>query len=184
MDRGTIYRWLAAEMAGREAEAEKALSRLFRALPMPSASAAFADRVMAGAGLLVPHGLPLSRGTVMGWRSRAAIAAALFTCGLAAVFMPPLVIASLQLISPGPTQAVEVLAAVVQGAVAALGRIDELLALWRFAVNLGQAAWLVATSPPVALTLLSMTALASLALRWLTELLNPQRNPGYVQAHA
>ncbi len=166
MNEELLYHWLAAERQGREAEAEEVLFEVFRAFPLTLPSSGFAGRVLVGAGV------------VWSWQARAAVAAGVLLSGLAAAFLVPAAITLRHLVTPG-----DVMVAVAQGLAAAAGTLDEILSLWRFVAGLQEALWLVVATPPVTLTLLAMIAVATLAYRWLVELLALQRSPQYVQAH-
>ncbi len=166
MNEELLYRWLTAEKQGREAEAEEVLFEVFRAFPLTLPTPGFAGRVLVGAGL------------AWGWQARAAIAACVFLSGLATAFLVPAAVTLLHLVTPG-----DVVVALAQGLAAAAGTLDEILSLWRFVAGLQEALWLVVATPQVTLTLLAMIAVATLAYRWLVELLALQRSPQYVQAH-
>ena len=163
-----MRRWLAAECDGRDGEAERALRSLLTALPLPSPSAAFADRVLAGVGLSGPAVYP--------WWGRAAIAACLLVAGVALAFTLPLVFSLTRLVAPG-----EAAGALVQSFVALIGRVDEALSIWRFFAGLAETSMLIVTAPPVLLILLTLTVLSAFTLRGLSELLSSRRSPGYAQ---
>ena len=163
--RESLHRWLAAERRGREAEAEEILFEVFRALPLTSPAAAFADRVLVGAGV------------VWSLQARAATAACLLLAGLAAALLVPVAVGALALVPPG-----DVLAAPFLGLAGAANALDEILSVGRLAARLQEALWLVVTAPPVALTLLAMTALAAFAGHWLAGQLSPYRSLRHVQA--
>lgn len=162
--------WMTAERSGREAEAERALARLFAVLPAPLPSAGFADRVLAGAGLRAAP-------AVYPWWSRAAIAACLMVVGMALAYTLPLTLGLSRLVAPG-----EVAATIVSGFVAVLSRIDELFVAWRLCANVAQTLMLVVTSPPVFWTVLTLSTLSAFTLRGLSELVSSNRKSAYVQA--
>lgn len=164
-----IERWLEAESAGRDAAAEEALFRLIGALPMAAPSPGFADRVLAGAGVIVRP---------WRWPARLAVAGALLSAGLACAWLLPLAFGAVQLVTPG-----ELLASAAHAVIETVHRFAEALAVGRALASLGETLWRVATSLPVLTTLLLLTTIAALALRSLTELLTPQRSPEYVHAH-
>ena len=166
MDPNTFQDWLAAEAQGRDDKAEEALHLLFESLPGPVPSADFADRVLEATGLL-PQ--PLSR------PARALIAASLLLAGLASIFLVPVAVQLLSRVSPA-----EVLAVPVRGLTGLILRLDEAAAAWQFMARLGDVLRQVMATPPVALSLLTLTLLTALAARGLTELLAPQRSTGYV----
>ncbi|MCP4661629.1 MAG: hypothetical protein GY856_40020, partial [bacterium] len=82
------------------------------------------------------------------------------------------------LVSPG-----EVIASLIDAFFALVDRLVGLLVVWQWVANVQDALLLIATSPPVAVTLLGMTALSALAYRSLSALLNPQRSSRYVEAY-
>jgi hypothetical protein len=77
-------RFLAAEAAGREEEAEAALTALFAAAPAPAPAAGFADRVMAR----IASRSPFARPAVRFGLAAALLLAALSTALLAPMFVP------------------------------------------------------------------------------------------------
>lgn len=162
MQERQISDWLAAERAGRDDLAEKVLGELLRALPEHPVPFGFAGRVLVDAGV------------VLSWRLRAAIGGSLMAAGLAAAFVLPLVLGLLGRIRFG-----DVLAVVTNGFATAVSALDEMVAVWRFLAQLRESLWLVISTPPVALTLTAMVLVAVLAFRGLSELLSPQRSPGY-----
>jgi hypothetical protein len=166
MDQKLLHSYLRAETAGRDADAEAALARLFGALPGAVPSAGFAGRVVRAAGLAPA---PWS------WPARAAVAVGLALTGAAAAYLPLLLFGLGQLIRPG-----ELLDAAVGALVGLVHGFVELLSAGHLLARIGEALWLAATSPPVGLGLLALITLATLAFRWLTELLTPQRSVEYV----
>jgi len=165
MDQKLLHSYLRAEAAGRDADAEAALARLLGALPLAAPSAGFAGRVVRAAGLAPA---PWS------WPARAAVALALALTGAAAAYLPLLLFGLGHLVRPG-----EVLDAAVGAVVTLVHGFVDLLSAGHLLARIGEALWLVATSPPVALVLLALITLATLAFRWLTELLTPQRSVEY-----
>lgn len=157
-----LMRWLAAERADRDEDAERMLGELLRSLPDVMVPAGFADRVLIGAGV------------VLSWRLRAAIAGNLAAAGLAAAFLLPAIVGVVGRVAPG-----DVLATAAAGFATAVGALDELVTIWRFLAHLRETLWMVVATPPVALTLLAMVVVAAIAWRGLTELLTPPRSPGY-----
>ncbi len=170
-----LEHWLAAEKAGRDGEAERALERAFSALPAITPAAGFADRVLAAtmparlpAGALV--GSVRRTANLARW-GRAAVAACLLLAGLAAAYLLPLMLSLSQVIAPA-----EAIGGLVRGFVSVLGRIDELLSLWRVWAWMLDTALLVATAPPVVLALLTLTVLSALTFRGLQRALVPNRS--------
>ncbi len=161
-----LRRWLTAEAGGRDGDAERALARAFEALPAISPAAGFADRVLAAA---MPAPLPAAV-LASPW-GRGLVAACLLSAGLAAAYLLPLMLSLTQVIAPA-----EAIGGLVQGAVAALGRIDELLSVWRLWAWLIDTTLLVVTAPPVVLALLTLTVLSALTFRGLQRALVPHRS--------
>ncbi|MEE8525426.1 MAG: hypothetical protein V3T72_15930 [Thermoanaerobaculia bacterium] len=162
MDEQTLHRWLTAENRGRDEDAEQLLFGLFRALPEAAPVAGFADRVLIAAGV------------ISSWRMRAVVTGGLLAAGLAAAFLLPLAIGLVTRIAPG-----DVLGLAASGVTAVAAAVDELVVVWHFLARLRETLWLVISTPPVALTLLTMAAVSTLAGRWLVELLSLHRSPGY-----
>ncbi len=174
-----LKHWLAAENAGRDAAAERALGALFSRLPQASPAADFADRVLAAVVAGTPARASHRRGAdaTLAWWSRAAIAACLLLVGLAAALILPLVVSLVRIVDPGAAAS-----ALVQGFVALASRIDELLSLWQVWARIVETTLLVATAPPVVLSLLTLTALSAFTFRGLKRALVPHRSPDHVPA--
>lgn len=162
MDLQTLHRWLEAEERGRDEQAERLLAGIFAGLPQAQPAADFADRVLAAAGVAVS------------WRLRVAVSGGLLAAGLAAAFLLPLAVALVSQIAPA-----DVVEAAASGIAGIANALDELVFIWHFLAHLRETAWLVVSAPPVALTLLTMAAICTLAARWLVDLLSLDRSPGY-----
>ena len=93
------------------------------------------------------------------------------SAGLAAAYLLPLVLSLIQVVAPA-----EAIGALVRGAVSLLGRLDDLLSIWRVWAWMVDTALLVATAPPVVLALLALTVLSALTLRGLQLALVPDRS--------
>jgi hypothetical protein len=162
--------WLAAERDGRDAAAERALRGLFAALPPAVPAADFAGRVLAAAGLPRRFGLDP-------WWSRAAVAACLLLAGLASALVLPLVVSLTAIVAPG-----EAVGALIEGWVALASRVDELLSLWHVWARIVETVMLIASAPPVVLSLLTLTVLSALTFRGLERALVTDRSPDHVPA--
>ncbi|MCP4658552.1 MAG: hypothetical protein GY856_24330, partial [bacterium] len=127
--------WLNAESETHEAAADRALAGLFRLLPQASPSPGFADRVLAAAW---PMPVPQPS-----WPMRAAIATSLLLAGLSTIFLMPIVLHLIQLVSPG-----EVIASLIDAFFALVDRLVGLLVVWQWVANVQDALLLIATSPP------------------------------------
>ncbi len=166
-------RWLAAEHDERDDAAERALGKVFAALPSALPSAGFSDRVLAAVHLKPSAA---SRPVAVAWWRRAAVAACLLLAGLSAALALPLVSSLTYLIAPG-----EAVGALVQGFVALISRLDELLSVWRLWARFVDIALLIATAPPVVLALLTLTTLSAFTFRGLKRALVPHRSCDHVQ---
>ncbi len=174
MDKRTdtiLKRWLAAENDGRDAMAEQALRAVFSCLPQALPAAGFADRVLVAVSRPAV-GLPR-----LPWWSRATIAACLLLAGLAAALILPLAFSLTRIIAPG-----EAIGALVQGFVALASRVDELLSLWRVWARIVDTVLLIATAPPVVLSLLTLTVLSAFTFRGLKRALVAHRSSDHVPA--
>jgi hypothetical protein len=172
-----LHTWWAAEIADQEAEAERALLTLFQSLPEAVPSTDFVDRVLAGAGLVAPATRFRTSTETLDWRGRLSIAASLVLAGLAAAFLLPAVIGLTRFIT-----ASEVSATLIQGFSSVLQWFAGFLSALGFFSQLSETLMLVVTTPPVALVLLVLASLATLAFRGLTELLRPRRSSTHVFA--
>ena len=122
----------------------------------------------------------------MNWHSFFFLLFALVTCGFAlAVVLTSnivrmafyLVLSLGAVVAPG-----EAIGAVVQGWVAVVSRLDELLSLWRVWARIVETVMLIATAPPVVLSLLTLAVLSALTFRGLERALVTDRSPDHVQA--
>ena len=104
---------------------------------------------------------------------RFAVAAGLLAAGLAVFALP----FSVRLIPS--IAASEIVAALAAGVAALVSALGEVLVFGQWLSGLLETLLLVATSPPVLLSLLASTALAAAGYRWLSELLSTSRSPGY-----
>lgn len=164
-----VRNWLAAERGDRDDVAERALRRIFAALPQTLPRAGFSDRVLAA--------VALSRPAPVSWWSRATIAACLLSAGLAAALLLPLVVSLGRVIPPG-----EAIGTVVQAFVVLSSRLDELLSLWRLWARVVDTALAIASAPPVVLSLLTLTMLSAFTFRGLKRALVTDRSPDHVPA--
>ncbi|MCP4202817.1 MAG: hypothetical protein GY769_12895 [bacterium] len=90
--------WLDIERRGSDASAERALLRVFRALPVPAPSPELARRTLAQLGLAPLTARPASQsGHKPHWAYRWAVATALALSGLATVLYAPALLSSLSL---------------------------------------------------------------------------------------
>jgi hypothetical protein len=172
LDPDSVRRWLAAEArapeedpgADRAGEAEKALLRLFQALPSPAPSPGFADRVLARAGVAVTAattavGRPLSR--VWGW----AVSVSVVLVGLSSLVWLP--VAWELLGQLGWWAPVELLG---DGIRALTEAVHRGFAFWELASRVSAACALAVSRPSVAASLAGAVLVAVLAFRLLLEL--------------
>ncbi|HVS01652.1 MAG TPA: hypothetical protein VMT16_02700 [Thermoanaerobaculia bacterium] len=163
LDRNPLTRWLAAERATRDDEAEAALAALFAALPQPVLPVGFADRVLARVGLP-------PAATAWGLDR---LAAGLFVALATAL-------GSLALL---PASWLAALAAGAAGTLAGLGLglargVSLLLPLWRGLAEVAHWASLAVADPQGAALLGLCTLLSAMAARLLYGLLD-ERSPRY-----
>ncbi len=161
-----IRRWLGHELAGREVQGERALTRVFAVLPRPWPPAGFAERVLASAGLA-----PARARDLAGLEVRVLVGLA---CALSAVsiFYLPSILAALSatvrargLIELGAGLLVELSQRVAAG-----------FAFWD-ALRLAGRVLSEAAATPAVMTTLTLAVLVSAgAFRLLQELVIPERS--------
>ncbi|MEM8964667.1 MAG: hypothetical protein AAGD38_24495 [Acidobacteriota bacterium] len=157
-ERHSIENWLHAEATGDELEAERSLARLMEALPRPTPSPGFTDRVMAVA--TVPRVEPI------GWPVGLAFAACLFAVAIAAPLLPTFFAIVIEVTESifATTRAMTVVAET--GGVLAFGQ--WLLRLISLLLD-------VLTTAPVVTAVAFAAMVATLAIRGLNRLLAPRR---------
>lgn len=167
-DRSThpIRRWLAAERAGRDEEAERALTLAFRSLSDPEVSPRFARAVLARIGSATPP-MPL------GWRI--AIAALLVVTSVSVIYAPWVVFALRSVLGVGGL--VEFIGDVI---VQSSRGIVSWLTLWQTAGEINRILLNLLSRPAVAVVVLATMGLAAVALRLLFGLLTADRSRSYV----
>lgn len=169
----TWTRWLVAERDGVIDVAESALAELLRALPDARPRPGFAERVLAAAPYL--PGAPQPMPGPWAWPLRAAVAVCLLLTGVGLAYIPALVLLIGEKLS---------LAGVIAGAAHACAAVvDHLAVLFVLGKVVGafyDAVLLVVTSPPVLVGSIALLAFSALTLRWLAQLLPPQRGSEYV----
>jgi len=160
------HRFLAAEAAGRSAEAEAALSELFGALARPSPQPGFSARVMAGLG---------SRRSIFASRPfQVGLAAALVVAALSAVLAGPPLAALASWIGPAG------LAAAGAEVITHLSlRLAAGLALWSDAGVVGAALARAARHPQILALILTQFLIAAAALWGLVTLAVQQRSSNH-----
>ena len=153
-----VDRWLRAERDAPEGS-DKALRRVFEALPVPSLPADFTERVMLGAGLTAPR-----RVAPIGWRI--ALVAALTVAAAATATVPSVALGVWSRISAGA-----VLRFAAGAVVETCQRLAEGLAVWQTVSSIGETFADVLSSPPILAFLLAATLLSAGGLRMLHGLL-------------
>lgn len=158
-------RFLAAEAAGREAEAEAALAALFAAAPTPAPPAGFAERVMAR---IAPRSLFAHPG------SRLGLAAALLLAALSAALLAPMLLPLARLVSLA-----DLIGAGTRLLAGVTVRVASALAGWesigQVVAAVGRAMLAPATLPFV----LAQFVVATLALRGLFRIARLQRSSNH-----
>ena len=162
----TLIRWLVAERDGVTAVAESALAELLSGLPDARPSPGFAERVLAAAPYLPQP---------WAWPLRAAVAVCLLATGVGLIFILPLV----ALISERLSLA-DVIATTAHALAAVVDHLAILFVLGKVLAALCDALLLLVTSPPVVTAAIVVLAFSALTLRWLAQLLSPQRRSEYV----
>jgi hypothetical protein len=164
-----LNRWLAAERDDHPAEAEAALFELFEALPLLAPGAGFADRVLARTGLLRPAGVLESL-----W-VRATLALCLLATGISLLWLPQTLKALAGTWSLGnPIElAVRLLVDWSLWLVA-------VLKLWDRLFTLGETLAKPLATPEVAAVLAGCLLVATLAFRFLRDLMTNERSWTYV----
>lgn len=182
-DPETLRRWLAAEARACDAErgaeeAEKALLRLFRALPSPVPPAGFAERVLARAGVTGAAAGVLARppvGRIWRW----AVAACVALVGLSSLLWLPVAAELLgQVRWWAPVElAGDAVRVLTNG-------IHRGVVVWEFLARISAAVGHAATRPPVAASLAGAVLVAVLAFRLLLELTTatPARDRSWTHA--
>ncbi len=154
-----MNRWLRSE---RDADgvSDRALRRVFQALPAPPLPAAFTHRVMLGAGLELPR----RAAAPLAWRI--ALAVALGLAALATAAAPRFVLGLLRQISPG-----DVLRFAAGAVVETCQRLAEGLSVWQTVSSIGATFSEVLSTPPILAFLLAATLLSASGFRMLYGLL-------------
>lgn len=158
-------RFLAAEAAGRDDEADAALATLFAAAPAPVPAAGFADRVLARLVRRSPFAHP---------GSRLGLAAALALAALSSALLAPMLLPLARLVSladlveGGSSLFAEVAVRLASG-LAGWGSVGQIVA------TVGRALLEPATLPFV----LTQFAVAALALRGLVRIARLQRSSNH-----
>ncbi len=169
-----LARWLAAEAAGRDSEAEAALGQLFVALPSRAPAPGLAARVMAE--VATPPVVAVRRGGL--WTAAAALLLALAGWGAALVGLTggP---------AAGRLSPAELLSALAEGAVTGFRWVGEwaVTALDLFSVlrRLTGALTVAASAAPVATALVAALLVAAAALGALQQLIERDRRLSHVE---
>lgn len=169
----TFRRWLAAERRGASAAAEQALAALLARLPEARPRPGFADRVLAAAGLAAA---PALRPALV-WPGRALVAACLLVTAVAVAYLPALAV----LITDQVTVA-GMVSFLVSTFTRAIDYLALAIAIGEILATLYEALLRVVLSPPVAFAWLGALVFSTWTLRWLVQLLSPQRKAEYASA--
>lgn len=162
-----IREWLAAERAGRDSEAERALAAAFRYLSQPEVSPRFARLVLERIGASPPPSL------AVGWRL--AIAALWLLTSISVVYLPWMVLTLRSVVGIGT------LVDFVGGTIVQISRaLVSWFALLQTAGEVNQVLLNLLSRPAVALVVLATAGLATVALRLLFGLMSTDGSEGYV----
>jgi hypothetical protein len=153
-------RFLAADAAGRDSEAELELAQLFAALPALRPAAGFADRVLAAALAGAARRSPFARRAVR-WSLAVALLVAAAGAGLLAPMLPGLS----RLVGPG-----ELVGGLVELLSSATVRFAAGVALWQPIAGAAESLTRVVANPAVLSLLALHLLLAALALKGLAAL--------------
>lgn len=165
----SLNRWLAAEREDRPDEAEAALFELFETLPLLAPGAGFADRVLARTGLLRPASVFESL-----W-ARATLALCLLATGLSLLWLPQ----TLKALAGTWSLGSPIELAVRQTVDWTLWMVT-VLKLWDRLFTLGEALAKPLATPEVAVVLAGCLLVATLAFRFLRDLMTDERSWTYV----
>lgn len=158
-------RFLAAERAGREAEAEAALATLFAALPPAAPRPGFAERVMARIAPRSIFALP---------STRFGVAAALVLAALSAAFLAPMALELAGLVSLA-----DLIGGGVRGLASVTVRLATALAGWESVGQLVAAVGRGLLQPANLPFVLTPFAVAALALRGLVRIARFERSTNH-----
>jgi hypothetical protein len=164
-----VRRWLRIESADG-AGSDRALRRVFRALPAPPLGAGFADRVMLAAGLA-----PRRATAPLAWRL--ALGGALTLAAAAAAVAPTIAFGLLRRVSPG-----DLLQLAASAVVETCQRLGEGLAVWQTVNSIGEIFAEVLSTPPILTALLAASLLSAGGLRLLHGLLAIDRRSDNARA--
>jgi hypothetical protein len=168
-----IKSWLRAERAGDPNRAELALRLVFTRLPLPAPSPDFARRILARlAGsawaLAVPPRFTL--------RWKVALGSCFALIALAGGVLPRILIELWAGVGPG--KLIELAASLLIGL---SSRLAVGIAVWDALVGVARTVSASLASPSMMLVIAASALLCAVALRWLHELLLPERNASYAQ---
>lgn len=170
----TIDRWLAAEAAHRDEEAERLLGELFAGLPEESPSPWFAQRVMAA---LPPRLAAAPAGFAWRWL-RPAVLVSLLAAGLSAAYGPGIALELFGSVRPSA-----VIGLAVSGIVGLCHWLAGALAIWDWVGGVSAPLVRTAGTPPVALALSLAALTATLAFVSLSELMQRERSTYHAHIH-
>jgi len=173
--------WRTAEAAGREAEAEAALAALLVRLPRLDPPSGFAARVAAAAA--AESGAGAARRRPWWWASAAALALvtgalAALAAGVAGPVAGPLA-GSLA----GRLPFARLIDGLTAAVTAFVGWVSGAAGVWGLAADVAGAVATALGTPPVAAAVLVALAVASLALRLLSDLIATERSWAHVTSH-
>lgn len=162
-----IREWLAAERAGREAEAERALAAAFRHLAAPEVSPHFATAVLARIDSSARPRLAI------GWRL--AIAALWLVVSLSVIYVPWVVVTLRGLLGLGN------LVDLIGEAIIQVSRaLVSWLSLWQTIGEINQILLNLLSRPVVAAVVVVTVGLATVALRLISGLLSTDGSRSHV----
>ena len=170
----TIDRWLAAEAAHHDEEAERLLGELFAGLPDEIPSAWFAQRVMAA---LPPRLAAAPAGLAWRWL-RPAVLVSLLAAGLSAALGPGIAVGLFGSVRPSA-----VIGLAVSAIVGFCRWMAGGLALWDWLGGVSAPLVRTAGTPPIAVALALTALTATLAFVSLSELMQWERSTYHAHDH-
>jgi len=158
-------RYLAAEAAGREAEAESALAALFRSIEAPAPAPGFADRVLARIG---------RRSVFVRPAVQIGLAAALLLAALSTALFAPMLLPLAGLVRPAGLIGAAISALAGLGAHFASG-----ISLWESVGHFLSVVGRALLAPAPLTFVVAQFAIAALALRGLLRVARPGRSSNH-----
>lgn len=173
--KNAVNHWLDAERRDADGDAEKALSAVFSALPLPSLPAEFAESVLIRVGLAPAAVTAHPARLVWAWRATVALCLSLATVSV--VLLPSYLPSLIGLMHPG-----RVVDLGLGALLALIQRFGTGLVFWRALSTVGNAISSVLSSPPYMLALGVVLLTSFGAFRLLNSLILSERSAFHVRS--